>query len=67
MMSAVLLSFNMEDLDEGKSKMHFIIYQIENENHERCYSKGLVFRSSLGRLIWNWEMGWKDERRNRGN
>ena len=37
MRSAVDLTFNMENLDKLKI---FIIHQIENENYERCYSKG---------------------------
>ena len=37
MRSAVDLTFSMENLDKWKI---FIIHQIENENCERCYSKG---------------------------
>lgn len=41
--------------------MHLTVYQIENKNHERRHSEGLVCWSSWGRLIWHWEVGWKEE------
>lgn len=61
MTSTVVFSFNMEGFDEEKNKLHIVIYQIENKNYERCYSERLVCWSSWGRLIWHWEMSWKEE------
>lgn len=56
-MSAAVLCFNMKDVDEWEIKMHFIIHHTENENHERCYSKGVVCWSRSGRWIRQQGMG----------
>ena len=40
--------------------------QTENENHERCYCKELVYWSILGKLIQHWKDE-EGERMERGN